>query len=676
MAQAGFIYSPLDDQDDLVICVYCDTSLSGWEKDDDPLEEHRKRAEKSATHCAFFDTGKSLGRSRSQTADVLMPTKTFDGAESEEETARTTAKTPRASRSVAKGAKTPGAGRNRSVSQAIKAEEEDDEEEEEEISAPPRRTRKASSRARVPSDEETAPRTRKASTRSRAPSADESEDITAPAPRTRKASTRAASRAPSEPRKSRAKSKPVPETEEEAEEEDDDVPDMAPVKPPRSKSRVKASSDESEPPRTRKTSTRSKGKAVQDALGATKTPKSRKQQAVESEEDEEPKKSMRASRSKPPPAPKSEDDDDELPAASTSKKPASSAKTRAKSKPPSVAEPEETLRKSTRKGKAKEDAPQPSEQRTISRSQSKLKVEDSDDELVVQPTVSKSKKPASRIKSAPSSDELKDLAPAKKSTKVKEVERKPKKKKTEKVVEDSTDGEDVFMDAVEEQAPSRPASRLTTAKPASRKLVEQQPMSRVAKAPLLDDAPIVLSSDAEEEPPNPPSKPVSNVGKLATKFEFPKKASLPEKPKTPPRPPRSPARPLSPVRAPPPPPPEPMDADVDVDMEDYIPEEDNAEIATQPVTPPRPSPPPAPAPPIPMSNTSLDMNLDAFIPALSTTPFVPLDALSEAELAMTVEEWIRFHMLLECDKFARDGEKEVLKFECKAQEVQRMLEAL
>ncbi|KAF9026301.1 inhibitor of apoptosis repeat-containing protein, partial [Hymenopellis radicata] len=37
MAQAGFIYSPLDDQDDLVICVYCDTSLSGWEKDDDPL---------------------------------------------------------------------------------------------------------------------------------------------------------------------------------------------------------------------------------------------------------------------------------------------------------------------------------------------------------------------------------------------------------------------------------------------------------------------------------------------------------------------------------------------------------------------------------------------------------------------------------------------------------------
>ena len=101
-------------------------------------------------------------------------------------------------------------------------------------------------------------------------------------------------------------------------------------------------------------------------------------------------------------------------------------------------------------------------------------------------------------------------------------------------------------------------------------------------------------------------------------------------------------------------------------MQDYVPDES---MEIQPVTPPRPTAPtPTPAPPI--------RNLDAFIPALATEPFVPLQALSEAELAMTVEEWNWFHMHLECDKFERDGEREVLGFERRAQEVQRMLEAL
>jgi baculoviral IAP repeat-containing protein 5 len=37
MAKAGFIYAPHSSGDDTAICVYCTTSLSGWDTDDDPL---------------------------------------------------------------------------------------------------------------------------------------------------------------------------------------------------------------------------------------------------------------------------------------------------------------------------------------------------------------------------------------------------------------------------------------------------------------------------------------------------------------------------------------------------------------------------------------------------------------------------------------------------------------
>lgn len=65
MAEAGFVYTPQEYGDDTATCVYCDTSLSGWEPEDDPLyvacslqtradaiysEEHRKRNDK----CPIF----------------------------------------------------------------------------------------------------------------------------------------------------------------------------------------------------------------------------------------------------------------------------------------------------------------------------------------------------------------------------------------------------------------------------------------------------------------------------------------------------------------------------------------------------------------------------------------------------------------------------------------------
>ncbi|KAF8638443.1 hypothetical protein AX17_002200 [Amanita inopinata Kibby_2008] len=54
MAEAGFVWTPQSPGDDLATCLYCHISLSGWDKDDDPLEEHQKRASKSGVICPFF----------------------------------------------------------------------------------------------------------------------------------------------------------------------------------------------------------------------------------------------------------------------------------------------------------------------------------------------------------------------------------------------------------------------------------------------------------------------------------------------------------------------------------------------------------------------------------------------------------------------------------------------
>ncbi|KAI0338368.1 hypothetical protein BDW22DRAFT_1432610 [Trametopsis cervina] len=55
MSKAGFLYAPHTPGDDTAICVYCTTTLSGWDQDDDPLEEHRKRVGRSGRRCAFFE---------------------------------------------------------------------------------------------------------------------------------------------------------------------------------------------------------------------------------------------------------------------------------------------------------------------------------------------------------------------------------------------------------------------------------------------------------------------------------------------------------------------------------------------------------------------------------------------------------------------------------------------
>lgn len=51
LSQAGFHYTPNDEEEDCATCCYCECALGGWEKTDDPVEEHQRRR----PECPFFN---------------------------------------------------------------------------------------------------------------------------------------------------------------------------------------------------------------------------------------------------------------------------------------------------------------------------------------------------------------------------------------------------------------------------------------------------------------------------------------------------------------------------------------------------------------------------------------------------------------------------------------------
>jgi hypothetical protein len=108
------------------------------------------------------------------------------------------------------------------------------------------------------------------------------------------------------------------------------------------------------------------------------------------------------------------------------------------------------------------------------------------------------------------------------------------------------------------------------------------------------------------------------------------------------------------------------------------PETDN-HVYPAPSTPKRPltqTPPKDLTPPPNTVSTSTAVE-PPVIPALSKLPSVTsLQSLSEAELDMTVEEWIRYQMDVEYDKFRRDGDRELQRFRNQAEEVRKAIEAL
>ncbi|KAI8819967.1 uncharacterized protein EV422DRAFT_93620 [Fimicolochytrium jonesii] len=64
MAAAGFIYYPVTDAPDTVLCPYCQLSLDGWDPTDDPIKEHLKRQ----PNCEFFQPPKPKEEVKASTA--------------------------------------------------------------------------------------------------------------------------------------------------------------------------------------------------------------------------------------------------------------------------------------------------------------------------------------------------------------------------------------------------------------------------------------------------------------------------------------------------------------------------------------------------------------------------------------------------------------------------------
>lgn len=50
VAEAGFHFTPTEEEEDACACIYCGVELSGWERTDDPIHEHQRRR----PSCPFF----------------------------------------------------------------------------------------------------------------------------------------------------------------------------------------------------------------------------------------------------------------------------------------------------------------------------------------------------------------------------------------------------------------------------------------------------------------------------------------------------------------------------------------------------------------------------------------------------------------------------------------------
>ncbi|KDR80791.1 hypothetical protein GALMADRAFT_222390 [Galerina marginata CBS 339.88] len=668
MARAGFVYTPQHSGDDLATCYYCNTSLSGWDAEDDPLEEHRKRESKGGMKCAFFAVSSSevtssakpasrtqpaksqskppsRSASRSKHQDAIMPTKTFDGeidgdsdAAPPANPAQSTAKTPRKARSTSASstkkpsAKTPRSKTRSSSRSGLKNVAEEEEEEAVPEPQPPvekksRSRSKSVARSEIPEDIET----------------DDDEHVAHKPSRSRskKVISELEEDIPRKSSRSKAKASVAPATNE----------DEVARKPPRAKSKAKAAveSEQEEPPQItakpkhKRTASKSKSKAPVQVSD------------VESDLVPEPEiatvapKKKASSKSKPPqtPAPENLFDDVFL----DSRNPPPSHLTPA-SKQTSTVEllplfiPKRTTTKKTpTPSEDLEDAPpvekekrKPGRPKTKPQPRPQAEASEEEADASERPPSTDPYKPLASISINPPSQPPAKEKPAGKS---KFTLSKPDAPTTQKmkVVEISSDEEPEH----DEVKPTKV-------------VVKQEERPRNSKTShSIQPASQARSAHSESH-----SRLTSTQGKR-------QKKSIVVETVQPFRPPRTPSPPGSPFINP------------DISMEFAKPNEDT-KMNEDPVTPPRPvaqiPPSSKEAEPVETTERNSSSAEPLFIPALSKLPFTPLQALSEAELDMTVEEWIRYQMEVEYDKFRRDGERELQRFRKRAEEVRKVIEGL
>ncbi|TFK71672.1 hypothetical protein BDN72DRAFT_428357 [Pluteus cervinus] len=636
MAQAGFIFTPQHAGDDLVTCVYCTVSLGGWDRDDDPLEEHRKREKKTGKACPFVallaspqassavenkkppsrsstkppsrtsanpltksKSTRTLGHTRSASShiDTFEPTKIHDGntnhdgddsdyfsttsAGTSTAAVKKGAKTPRKPRGTS-GAKTPGPrsqakARSRSRGEDLGDVEEDLEEDgvefESTITAAPKPKRKTKGRANAVVEEEEGP----------------------PAPVAKKHT------------RTRSKSvKRKPEAEVELEEEQPKA--SASKKPARTRSKsvsrkapqeIPEDEDEEEPPKPK---ARGKGR-----------PK-----AVEKiEETEEPK----VQRGRRPTTHKKDPQYEETPADAGIVTQLDSPTEEDRSPDPMQIIEDEISSVAAAKP--------PRKKKLVSSPQT--------DEGVL-PLDQPAQKPQNHMR-----DRLEDNQTS--------VAKKVPAKQPKASQDVSADRK--MQNAGQDAAPVPPDvvqvsdDEMNIAGDVSMQDISDEPRAK-SPSPVRRPSPNPLAQKSATTKRGPPQKkPVVEILRPSTKQNT--------------------------VR-------EEVTREPDVSMHIVEPQPQATQLEEMPVTPPRNPALNLPSLPQPQESliqeTQQQETADYPRPPLSLLPFTPIQSLTTAELDMTVEQWIRYQMGVEFDKFKRDGERELERFKQRAEEVRRMIEEL
>lgn len=138
LAEAGFYFTPTEEEEDSATCVYCKKSLGGWEKGDDPTHEHQKRK----PDCPFFNCTLAAEPEPEPEAEPVVEEEADEGIQMPKRGKRavSTARKPSARAPKSKAAAEP-------APTAPETEDEVAPEPEEEPKPPPRSMRAASRRA-------------------------------------------------------------------------------------------------------------------------------------------------------------------------------------------------------------------------------------------------------------------------------------------------------------------------------------------------------------------------------------------------------------------------------------------------------------------------------------------------------------------------------------------------